>query len=180
MDETNPFDMVLSKLWEMLLAHPRFERDVKKNCRIRFDDETNRDPTKDPVQDADFPEVMILPQTSSFNLHETSHTSRVSRQYTVMIATGDFRYTEWLGKVEWYVFVALLSWQERLTALRWKDMEGSFVKSANLLTATSGFSNPALNRNIKGWSAVWSAEVNMHFPTRLLLGEMAREPVLSV
>lgn len=177
MDEENPFDVVLTALWDMLLAHPRFVRDVKEGCRIRFDSEIDRDPTKETVQVADFPEVMILPETAEGNLHETSSTSRIVRNYTVMIATGDFRYTLWLGKIEWYVFVALLDWQTRLTALQWRGQ--SFVKAANLVSAQSGFSNPAANRNIKGWSAVWRVEVRMHFVTRLLLEEVKREPVIG-
>jgi hypothetical protein len=36
----------------------------------------------------------------------------------------------------------------------------------------TGLSNPEQNRNIRGWSSVWSVEVEMHFATADLLAEL--------
>lgn len=173
--EDNPFNMVFRELWNMLTAHPRFERDIREGNRIRFDSHSNRDPIKKEVQDADLPEVTLFAETISANLHNTSSTSKVTRVYTIMIATGDARYTERLGPVEWYVFTAMTGWQERLTTLLWENK--SFVKRVNIPSAAAGVMNQVLNRNISGWSAVWRVEVEMHFDTDDLRAEFLEEPI---
>lgn len=162
--------MVLTGLWEMLLDHPRFSRDVKVGNRIRFDSDRDRDPVKEQVQSGDLPEVAIVMQTSSANLHDTSHTSKCVRRYSILVSTGDKRYTESLGLVEWYVFVAMLGWQTRLSALKWHDKP--FCKKLSVVSGQSGLSDPQQNRNINGWSAVWQIEVEMHFSTADLLAEL--------
>ena len=166
----NPFGMVHTTLWEMLLRHPSFVADVKERNRIRFDSKTDRDPIKSQIQAGDLPEVCIVADTLTANLHSTSNTSMITRQYAVMIATGDYRYSEFLARVEWEVFVALLDWRKRLTALKWNDK--GFVKRANLLSGGAGLSDPKLNRNIVGWSATWRVEVEMHFATIDLTAEL--------
>jgi len=165
----NPFIMVHTELWNMLLAHPGFVRDVKEGNRIRFDSDTNRDPLKNVVQVADTPSVMIVGNTVSFNLMETSSTSLVKRQYAVMIATGDMR-NNILAVVEWEVFCALLSWKTRLSALQWKKK--AFAKVMRAVSGASRLDDLKQNMNLKGWSAVWQVEVEMHFVTSDLEAEL--------
>lgn len=169
----NPFNMVLSALWAMLLAHPAFARDVKQGNRIRFDNPANRDPLKGAVQASDLPEVCIGMTSGNANIMETSSTSRCTRVYTIMVSTGDYRYTDALslGNIEWYVFAALCGWKKTLGSLLWKDK--NFVKRANVVGINLGLSDPEKNRNIKGWSAVWSVEVEMHLQTEDLLDKLA-------
>lgn len=168
--EITPFTMVYTALWEMLLDHPRFARDVKEGNRIRFDMSSNRDPVKGTIADGDLPEVAITAQTVSANLQSTSHTSSCTRRYAILASTGDYRYTERLALVEWYIFVAMMGWQTRLSALTWKDR--TFCKRLNLTSAASGLSDPQQNRNIVGWSAQWQVEIEMHFVTADLLQEL--------
>ena len=166
----NPFTMVFSELWQMLLEHPQFVRDVREGNRIRFDKTGNRDPLKDHVQAADVPEVCLVASTGSANLMGTSSSSSCVRQYSSLVSTGDYRYTEYLGVVEWYIFCALTGWKGRLAALKWKDQ--NFVKRLNVVSTMAGMSDPERNRNIAGWSAVWTIEVEMHFNTSGLQGEL--------
>lgn len=168
--DQNPFGMVLTRIWEMLLRHPSIAADVRPQNRIRFDDETNRDPFKAQVQAGDLPELSVTVDTATVNLHNTSSSSMITRQYAVMVATGDSRYSELLSKIEWALFVATLGWRTQLTSLRWRDK--AFVKRANLVNVTAGLSDPKLNRNIAGWSAKWVVEVEMHFETADLTQEM--------
>lgn len=169
--EQNPFTMLLTAIWEMLIDHPAFARDVKEGNRIRFDSLANRDPLKDPVEVADMPEVAIVAESVTANLMQTSSTSQCTRIYSILISTGDNRYSAFLGQIEWDVFVALLGWKTKLTGLRWRGK--SFVKRTNVTTARSGLSDPKQNRNLKGWSAVWSIEVEMHFDTQDLQKELS-------
>jgi len=168
---TNPFNMVLTALWEMLLAHPRIVRDVKEQNRIRFDLANNRDPFKPAIQASDLPEICIASLAASANIMETSSTSRCNRTYSIMLSTGDFRYTEICGQVEWHIWVAMCGWKRTLGGLQWNGQ--NFVKRANVTNVSTGMSDPEKNRNIRGWSSVWSVEVEMHFATAGLLAELS-------
>lgn len=165
----NPFTLVYSELWAILLRHPAFARDVKYKNRIRFDVPNNRDPAKQTIADADLPEVMLTVESINANLHDTSHTTKIARRYNFLVSTGDFRYNEKLAQVEWAMFTAFCNWQTTLSALMWKDK--SFCKAFRILTGTAGMSNPQQNRNIVGWSCIWQGEVEMHFNTADLQAE---------
>lgn len=173
----NPFNLVLTALWDMLLQHPQFVRDVKEQNRIRFDVSRNRDPLKGAVQTGDLPEVCIGMSAVSANIMETSSTSMCKRSYSIMVSTGDYRYTEILGDVEWQVWVAMCGWKRTLGGLLWKDK--NFVKRVNVNNAAAGLSDPEKNRNIRGWSSVWSVDVEMHFATADLLEELCGDRTLE-
>lgn len=170
----NPFAQVYKALWECLESHPGFIRDVAEGNRLRFDANV-LDPRKFNVQAADMPEVMLISSTSSANLFDTSSTSRVTRTYQWMLSTGDLRYyvdetVPLLATLEWYVFVAMHAWKEKLGTLEYNGLR--FVKSSNLTAGASGIADNEKNRNLKGWSAVWSAEVLMVFSSAALKSEL--------
>ena len=170
----NPFTMVLSGLWDCLLAHPSFVRDIADGNRIRFDDLSNRNLLKpDNVQTGDMPQVTITPESFQANLQETSSTTRFSQLYNIGIVTGDLRY-QYLGNVQWLVAIALLAWKTRLADLTWRDAR--FVKVVRLQAGGSGLtgneSSNTQNKNLFGWSSVMRVEVEMHFRTSDLLLEM--------
>ena len=173
----NPFTMVYSELWAMLMANPRFIRDVNQRNMIRFDLSGDRDPLKDPVQVADLPEVALRAATATANVQETSSSSKVVQTYEILISSGDYRYTEILAQIEWYIWVSLIGWKSRLSALKWHDK--TFCKRLNVTSVRQGLSDPTANRNIVGWSAVWAAEVEMHFTTQDLIDELANQLDLS-
>lgn len=166
----NPFSMVYTTLWDMLLSHPVFVRDVKDGNRIRFDILNNRDPLKENVAASDLPEVALTVDTLSMNLNNTSSTSMVLRQYQWLVSTGDYRYTELLARIEWYIFIGMLAWRTKLTGLEWKGQH--FCKRANVVSGRSGISNPQQNRQVQGWSAAWQVEIEMHFNTSDLTAEL--------
>lgn len=167
--------MVYDALWRMLLAHPSFEQSVKPGNRVRYDDKTNRDPLKDTIAAGDLPEVALVSDTVSGNLLASSSTSMVTKRFSVLVSTGDFR-APILTSVEWSIFTALTGWPERLGALTWKQQR--FVKRVQLVSATSGLSDAAANRNITGWAAKWVAEVEMHFSTASLREELNLESMV--
>lgn len=173
----NPFGLVYTTLWEMLLSHPGFERDVREGNRIRFD-RNKIDPSKYEVQPGDLPEMMLTTATLDANLFDTTNSSRVTRTYSWNISTGDQRYyrdgVPLLADLEWYVFVAMHSWKDRLTLLKYNGL--SFVKLMNLTQGSTGLSDPQKNRNITGWSAVWSCMVQMQFKHADLLAELRCPP----
>lgn len=163
----NPFTLVYDELWKMLEAHPQFNADVKEGNRIKYNWPDDRDPLKKTVMPGDLPEVVLMQTTVNANLYQSSSGSMCTRQYSILISTGDWRVNAFLSQVEWDVFTALMLWKERLGALQWRSK--TFVKRANIVGASSGASDPERNRNIKGWSAVWTVEVEMHFTSQDLL-----------
>ena len=162
----NPFTIVYGALWDMLLQHPQIVRDVKEANRIRFDISNNRDPLKTQIGAADLPELCISVETMTANLHSNSSQSKMSRLYSILVSTGDKRYTELLAQTEWAIFCALACWQEKLSGLQWKGAH--FVTNLRLPSGSAGLSDPIRNRNITGWSSVWRAEIEMHFQTDAL------------
>jgi len=171
----NPFTMVLTGLWDCLLAHPSFVRDVADKNMIRFDS-NDRSPMKEAVvQVADMPQVTITPESFQANLQETSSTTRLSQLYNIGIVTGDLRY-QFLGNVQWLVAISLLAWKTRLAPMTWKGEK--FVKVVRLQAGGSGLvgsdAGNTNNKNLFGWSSVMRVEVEMHFRTSDLLLEMPR------
>lgn len=166
----NPFTLTYDALWDMLLKHPGFVEDVKVGNRIRYNTTSRDDPRKREVQVADLPEVVLASDGLTANMLSTSSSSSCTRQYSWILATGDFRINAILHQVEWYVFVAMHNWRTVLTSLQWEGEP--FVKNCRLSGVTSGYSDPAANRGIVGWSAVWRCEVDMVFKTSALLNEL--------
>lgn len=170
MPNPNPFSIVFTALWDLLLSHPAFSRDVANGNLIRFDSTTDRNPKKETLSTADLPQVTLIGETLTANLQNTSSTSMTTRRYSWLVQTGDYRYTEFLARVEWYIFAAMTNWKTRLAALQWKDQ--AFVKRVNIIQAMSGLNQAQDRQNMAGWAAVWTLEVEMHFRTQDLLDEL--------
>lgn len=171
MPSNDPFSMVMRTLWEMANENAVFTDLVKPGNRIDFTDETNRDPIKQNIQDADVPEVILVPSgTPATNLCATSSTSSIIKRYSWLISTGDLRATLRLMPVEWAIFVMMHDWKNRLTALEWPENSGrNFVKFAQLLDASEGQTDTEANRGLQGWSCLWQCQVEMHFKSQDLL-----------
>jgi hypothetical protein len=159
---------VYSALWALAEESRPLDLLVKLGNRIRFDSAYNRDPIKQNVQVSDLPELVLVPLgTNESNLHSSSCSSMVTRTYSWIISTGDYRYVELLAPVEWALFCAMANWKNVLLGLTWNG--STFVKDANLIELTDGFSNTENNRGIKGWSSVWNCQVTMYLTTQHLI-----------
>ena len=167
----NPFTMVYDALAEMPLRHPVFRDLVKEGNFILFRD--GRDPLKGQVLDADLPEVLLVSDTANLNVHETSHTSRITRQYSWVMTTGDMRLHERLYLLEWALFCAMSGWQSALRGLVWPDGSGwHFCKRFDATGVTSGQADTERRPGIRGWAAAWRCEIEMHFQTSDLIREL--------
>lgn len=160
----DPFLMVYEALWSMVEDSAPLEALVRPGNRIRFDKSDDRDPFKVQISTADLPELMLTSEgTSGLNLQGTSTTSTITRKYSWILATGDYRYVSLLYPVEWALLCAMTEWVEVLTALEWRG--NSFVTRCNFVEVSEGYSDPKENRGIKGWSTIWRCEVRMDFAT---------------
>lgn len=154
-------------MWDAALCHPSLVSMVRERNRIRMDRPGDRDPWKETVSAADLPELRLDVDSLTANLMSTSSTTMVTRRYSWVLSTGDFRYTELLAPLEWYLTAAMLKWREKLSTLLWRDK--SFVKVVRLTDGSAGYSDPQANRGIRGWSAIVRVEVEMHFSTADML-----------
>lgn len=131
--------------------------------RINFSFTDRRDPIKASVGDPDLPEMTLISTTSSANIRNTSSTSMIVRQYDFIAATGDLAITRSLLPLEFAMFTAMTDWPRVLAALTWNDLH--YCKRMNVTGVASGISDAEKNRGIRGWSAIWGIEVEMHFRT---------------
>ena len=160
---SNPFQLVYDELWSMLEEDIRFT--VKEGNKIKFTG--TREPIKTNHTTSDYPEVMLVPESGTGNLCNTSTTSMCVRQYSWVISAGDFRY-EKISHLEWAIYAGMLAWMYRLKTLTWEDVE--FVKCANIVSANLDQIEQQRTRGIPGWIAVWTISVDMHFSNELIRG----------
>lgn len=168
--DDNPFSKVFDALWQLPLQHYAFDEIVKPGNRIKYNVPENRDPIKEVVAVNDVPELILVVSNGTVKMQNTSSSSMVIRQYSWLISTGDWRVNKYLHQVEWALFISMLKWKEVLGALQWHDK--NFVKRADVVTFTDGQSDSERNRGLKGWSAMWAVEVEMHFKTTDLTSEL--------
>jgi hypothetical protein len=159
----DPFTLVFNRLWEIVEAHPDAASVIKPGNRIKLNEQTKREPTKPFVQVADLPELMLVTEGGNLNLHSTSSSTKIVRRYSWLLSTGDARVNYLLYPVEWLLVEAFSKWTTELTSLTYKDKH--FVKRFDILDVSEGWKRADENRNIKGWSAIWKCEIEMHFAT---------------
>ncbi len=155
----NPLTQVSDALWTMLEANSGFADLVKAGNRIKYN---NRAPEKAASQAGDYPRVRIREHIGECNLHRTSNSVSLSKQYHVQIATGEQAFDS-LHDVEWEVLRAFADWEPTLEALEWDEDESKFVKRCDLLTSQAALDDTSENKRIRGWSTVWIGEVEMWF-----------------
>lgn len=158
----DPITQVYYALWELLEAHAPLTAMVKVGNRIKFSGD-NRDPMKDEVSSADFPELRVIPVASEPHPQRTSSGSSILKRFRIVVSTGDQRVDVGLFALEWEVYRALSQWAETLMALTWNDK--TYVRLARPTTVEDGQTRTDLDRGVKGWSALWQCEVTMWFAT---------------
>ena len=164
---TDPFSLVYDALWDTAVAYDAFADLVALKSRISFNDDANRSPVKNLIAPADLPEVILAPVGGSGDLFHTSCSSMVIKRYMWLISTGDLRVDAGkLFPVEFALMRAMCHWQTRVSPLTWAG--NTFVKRLDMLDLSEGESDAERNRGIKGWSALWTCEVEMHFATSQL------------
>lgn len=167
----NPFTLIFDALWAMVEDSPNFVADIKVNNRIHLNIANDPNPLKQQIQDADLPEILLVPTgISESNLFSTSSTTKIVRQYNWILSTGDLRVQNYLHQVEWNLFCAMTGWQSLLGNLIWPANSGrNFVKRCGLLAANQGLNDNEKNRGLIGWSSIWGCEVESHFMTQDLI-----------
>jgi hypothetical protein len=163
MSVVTPFTKVFDAIWNLFQADTNFTSMFAAGNRIKFNSETNRDVIKQNVQTSDLPEVMLLASGGPINLNNTSNTTKVVQNYSLVVNTGDLRINTYVNIINWLVLCDLKSWNTILTSLLWRGKH--FVKVVRVTQHTIGQSDESRNRGIHGWSTLWNIEVEMHLAT---------------
>lgn len=165
-DATDPLSLVYVSLWSMLEAHSGLTDLVRVGNRVKYEKFLHV-PIKDVLQDADVPEVGVIPTGSSYGLQVTSNGTRLDESYEAGLLTGEVQLAQ-VGAflpVKWELLRAFSGWQSALSALTWNGK--AFVKLLKIGTildiAVSKGQLP--ERGIVGWLSVIRFDVTMFFRT---------------
>ena len=161
--DSNPFTIVYRGIISLLEGSTKWDSVHKRGNRV--DMTQNKEQTlKDAVQPGDTPEFILVSNgIVEGSLHETSSSSRLVRQWAVLVTTGDLRLHKKLYPSEWANYVALSRWRNSMLALQYRNK--SFVTCVNLASAIEGQIQNNQNRGIEGWSTSMFIDVTMHFQT---------------
>ena len=170
---SDPFTLVYDGLWDLLEASSSFTALVAEKNRIKFTttDGLIRRPDKDSLTESDIPEVMIYPGPMRFADHRDSSGQSINRIYSVLVTSGE-RILDAGGSgkffpVQWEIARALINFDDILD-LTYEATK--FVHKIEQLPTVEGMDDSTLNRDLKGWSAVWQADVQMWFTNTILAG----------
>jgi|CXWL01.1.fsa_nt_gi hypothetical protein len=168
MPADNPFQLIYNELWTMMEEDERFT--IKEGNKIKFN-ANKREPLKTQHTTSDYPEVALFPESGVGNISSTSSTSNVTKRYTWVISTGDYRYDE-ISDIEFALYAGLTSWLYRMKPLLWKGVE--FVKRINIVATDLEFIDRTIARartqGIQGLISIFSIEVECHFANEILRG----------
>lgn len=169
--ELDPYSQVARTLWELLESCPEFVALVAPGNRIKFQrvgqpHGENATPWKDKISDADLPEVRLVCTTLEPHLQNTSTSSKVVTRWQLEFATDSMLLDAQALPLAWAISRAMLYWTESLLALTWRGEK--FVQLARPQPASLGRIDRDMSRGIKGWSALWAAEVILWLNTSKL------------
>lgn len=150
--------MVYNGLWTLIERNSYLNELIPENNRIKY--ETEAQP-KESIQDADMPELTLLSGGGGFGKSNNSSQQSCSRQYIWALVTGDLRINPLFNKVQWEIFRSMSDWECVLCELQWCNCP--FVEKLVLISTEDGTLMSDLNRNIPGWSSLWTVEVSMQF-----------------
>lgn len=163
---TDPLSLVYAALWDMLEAHDGLTSLIRTGNRVKYEGFLQV-PRKDTVQNADVPEVGIVPVGSMYGLQTTSSSTSLIERYEAGLLTGTSQLSETgtFLAIKWELLRAFLGWESALRALTWQSE--TFVK---LLKSTGVVDvlldeKRAESRGISGWTSLIGFEVTMMFAT---------------
>ena len=167
--EGNPFTLIEDAFWLMLEDRKDFCEMFKKANRVKLRDRRRRVPDKVSISKEDVPYITIVPSGVTPHPHNTSNSSSMMISWEIRIASGDQRPHMVQLPAIWVVYRALINWRTRMTALTWKDY--AFVKDCRADSVVIGELKEDVDKEIRGWSSLWSGTTTCWFPSASLLLE---------
>lgn len=155
----DPLTIVYNALWDLLEDDADFTSLVSVNNRIKFVDDES--PMKNQAITADYPEVRIVSVGTRPHLLRTSSGSSMVKQFAIQVLTGDQRLDAKLFPLEWTIYKVMNRGIPALLELTYDGRK--FIKNLKATTVSDSFMYAQLNPHIKGWTSIWSCEVEIWF-----------------
>jgi hypothetical protein len=166
---SNPLSAVYAKLWDAAEAHPVLAALSTAN-KIKFE---TRQPIREQLQSADVPELMLVTVGGTSSLSSSSSSTRLTKRFDWVLTTGDMRLDEVMFPLSWALLEAMVASRMPLFALTWGG--ATYVKRVQEMQIREGESESARRTNVRGWTAVQSIEVEMHFHTATLISAATQD-----
>lgn len=165
----DPFTIVYDGLWKVVKAHPNWEDFFKDGNVIRYDT-ANRFPLKQQVNVSDLPELVLVPSGTVLGLQVSSNGTSITKRFQFLLSTGDFRVAHLLFPIQWLLATAFINANAVMKSLLYDGKP--FVSRITVTDVAEGESDATRNRNIQGWSSIWTVEVEMQFLTASIRPEL--------
>lgn len=158
----NPFTDIVDAFWKMAMRNEQLRIYIPLGNRIKFDQPN--EPTQAKAN-ADRTELMLMPSGGKVNIQNTSTTTEVVRQYTWSITTDNFKLADPFEIVGWELLRAMVDYDKVLCALQWQGQH--YVKKCTSIDINEGLipTEPLVPTSIKGWTGLWTCELECHFAT---------------
>lgn len=154
----DPFTLVYDGLWELIEKHGPLNDLVSLGNRIKRT-QSNR-PLKRRKQDADLPEIDIMPGgNDEFNAFGASGASDATQTYLIQVATGRQRVDSGVFRVKW----------ELLRAMATTTQEGgvlglpTWLTDIRFISTSEDPEDAEIGGGRKGWVTVLTAVAIFHF-----------------
>lgn len=161
----DPLTVIHEAAWAEFDGDTAMAALVAPKNRIKF---TDRSDLKKHVQDADLPEVILIPRSNVGNLTSTSSSVSFEITFDWLISTGDYRVSFRILPVIWNLYRVMSKFQQSASSLEFGGRK--FCNGITFNSNTIGESDAERNRGINGFSAVMSFTVKMNFLRTTLNG----------
>lgn len=160
MAEVNPITQVHRAIWTCLEARADLMALVKVGNRIKLTDRTRPPARKFQLRRGDLPELRVERVATVPQEARVTSKDYLGMIWQMQLSTGN-RVDDDLADVEFAVYRAMQAWRTYIKTLTWKSK--LFVSSVTMVKAPVSLDNQKANRGKRGWSAVWTGQVDMWF-----------------
>jgi len=160
--EKDPFTKVYDALWLLAERNVGLTNVIKLGNREKYDKWIGM---KDSTSQADLPELALIMDGGAYNFNYSSSHSRLLRTYSWAITTGNFIVEDY-NCIVWELCRAMVEWDTYVCGITWQ--EAQVVHQASQGEFTEGTMRVSQSRGIRGWSSIWSLEVEFWVPTTLM------------
>ena len=164
--QANPFSKVYDGVYSLLFdgEDNELSRLIKVGNRVSYSElnELGRVSIKENVTTADVPELILVDEGGSLNIHANSSSGSYQQNLGLYTSTGDYRYGIIASRINWFMWCNVAKWGTKLGEITWNG--NHFVKGLQVIPIQIGESNPERNRNIKGWNIIWRLQLDLRIP----------------
>ncbi len=148
----DPFTLAYDVIWELLESSKEFKALCKEGNRIKFAGDDIL-PAKSKKQDADTPEVMLVPSGGVSKISITNKSAEFTRTFNLQIQSTNYNASKHIFPLEWVII--------KIFGKAASNLGREYIVSALLGASTSEFGHLEGLKNKLGWSTAFDIEVRI-------------------